>query len=175
MTPHEALCNALAVLSGGADGQSVDGATLEDTIDEISELVMMFEPYAGDDRAEAGKRTPHPCHCANCGLVFLRFYLPATASRVARMVSRGAFCPRCYATDGIMITWDTEHDRAPRAYVGTLAEAGLKRHPFTLSYDLNVTLKAFGDGDTMADALDEVRASDMLTIITHPKQKAPRP
>jgi hypothetical protein len=173
MTAHEALCNALAVLSGGADGQSVDDATLEETIDGIAELVMMFEPHVGDDRAEAGKRKPHPCHCTNCGLVFVRFYLPANASRVARMVSRGAFCPRCYATDGIMITWDTEQNRAPRAYVGTLTKADLKRQPSTLAYDLNVTLKAFGDGDTMADALDEVRASDMLTIITHPKQKAP--
>lgn len=114
MTEYEALCAAIGLLTQEAPLQrrgiiadhDDQEAYRSDALERLESLREMFEPYPGDDPEEAKKRTPHPCVCSNCKYTFARMFAPAPLNRVAEQAIRGSVCPRCYATEGILILWD---------------------------------------------------------------------
>ena len=71
----------------------------EDQFEALEYLVSLFEPYKGDDPAEAMTRSPQAAHCANCMLPIQAMFAPAPLNRVARTMTRLAQCPRCFSTN----------------------------------------------------------------------------
>lgn len=118
------------------------GTVHESTLDAIEALAKMFEPYPGDDAAEARERKPHPVRCTNCGLIFPGFYVPAPAAETASMMARGSFCPRCHATASgcIVVGWDAEASDVAVSFPARVIRSSTAKLGWT-NQDLNMSLR----------------------------------
>jgi len=75
----------------------------DDHVDEIERLMEMFRPRNGDDPAVAQARKMMPCHCQNCELSWPALAMPAPMHDTALTGLRMAKCPRCFATEGVVL------------------------------------------------------------------------
>lgn len=163
MTPHEALVEVFEAMNEPFEV----GWPSREALDQIAELILMFEPYKGDKADEARRRVAHPCKCKNCDQTFTRMFLPADIDKAARAAQRGAFCPRCYATEGIMILMDAEKNSLPMSFSATIETAAHSENT------LQLNLSTIGTQRQIADAYRAVSAGQLVTITTMPKSKKP--
>lgn len=98
MTPAQAIEEAIAL----AEDEMSDPS---DLVDQLTQLLEMFSPYKGDPREQAQAREWTPCHCPNCSHEWPALFFPADLRRAALMALRGAFCPRCFCTEGVAMGW----------------------------------------------------------------------
>lgn len=170
MKPYEALTSALGMLMqeaplrrakiGDVDDQDTHRA---EVIDTLSDLVLMFEPYKGDDPKEAQGRKGHMVQCTNCDLTFPRMYAPAPLDRTARIAQRANFCPRCHATEGIKVAWDATAG-ATEVLQAKVAEFRFQRIRETLTYAPIIKLAPISAAH--ADRLESrFKAGDTISII----------
>lgn len=177
MTPHEALTRALMMLTQEAplrravigDAEDQD-ALRDDVIDELANLILMFEPFEGDPVDEAMKRVPHPCKCAKCGLLFPRFWLPAPVDRVARQAIRGAFCPRCGSTEGINVFWDDAKNCIPKSVKAKVITVEEYAVPFDFNKrkQIDVILQITGLHQKDNETYDALKKQKAVTITMSP-------
>lgn len=75
-----------------------------DQRDEIESLARMFRPYAGDPPEEVEQREkPLSLCCGNCKHVWPGPWMPAEMGKFATLTIRIACCPKCFATDRVMV------------------------------------------------------------------------
>jgi hypothetical protein len=189
LSTHQAICDAIGLLTQEAplrkagvirDEGNPEGHRAK-VIDQLCILADMFEPYQGDDveKEKVKNRVPHPCKCSNCDHSFTRFWLPAEAGRVANMGMRGAFCPRCYATEGIGVQWNSDEAGLPMSFSAEIKNFGMKtagtelQQLLTERRALELTLRVTGRKGDIDLAFEAIAKSNLVTVTTMPGSVMP--
>lgn len=170
MKTHEALQAARLALSTLYDSpHHVDFDTqYEDAIYEIDSLIEAYEPYKGDPPEEAQKRVGHPCKCSNCGHTFHRMFLPGEASRVSLATMRCAVCPKCYATEGILIAWDADNYQPSMSFTAHVEECQTKYEGDLTKWSMELSLRVNAHSENIADAKEAIESGKLVTVTTMP-------
>jgi hypothetical protein len=123
MDPHEALTLAAQRLIEWREGDTPPDDT-DALTDALLSLAEAYAPYAGDDPRDAVKRTAQAIACRNCGLRVESLYVPAPMHRAANAMIRRGICPRCFATQGLMLQWDDPKATVRLCLAGTVTKTG---------------------------------------------------
>lgn len=79
----------------------------------LHEIVDLFEPYRGDDPMVAQARQSSGIVCGRCTYRTKGMFFPAPVSQVAKAGLRLAICPRCFATNSMVLAPESESPRLP--------------------------------------------------------------
>jgi hypothetical protein len=175
MSHHDALTRALDLLHAAYPNATDpdDTSDTERVLCLMGELEAMFAPHKGDP--EFKNRVPHPCKCSNCDHTFTRMFLPADVDRVATMTQRGAFCPRCYATEGILVAWggDAGLTAPPMSFSATVSDVAMDLSAGGKSGRLQMVVSARSSRENLERAREAIAAGELVCLTTMPGSKKP--
>jgi len=123
MDPHDALTLAAQRLIEWREGDTPPDDT-DALTDALLSLAEAYAPYDGDDPRDAIKRKAQKVACRNCGLQVESLFVPAPMHRAANAMLRRGICPRCFATNGLMLQWDDPKATVRLGIAGTVTKTG---------------------------------------------------